>query len=922
MRKKRILKACAILLVLISFSNSLFLKQEKDNVLVPTCDYPLTNLLQLQSEKAKNSLSQANNLDSLTKLLNLKLAPPTVSNSVSTTQSNVKANSNQESLSSAKSNISSNTVANAEGEKNSVAVSNVLGNSESNNSATSVDNSKAINVVDNKNNGVGESKGSDNSASIADVKTNLASDTNSLANYNSTALAGTQINTNADTKSTALENSIAQGNSIINDKILTDTTSANNSTSAGTTTVSTTANSVSGATNQSNSKNVAESSNAGNTTTTSSDNSNSLGTGVVNSQITSSAQATNGGNALGTATANSTVNTETLATNSSNSRGENTGGAIAVSNSQSNGTATPYISPYRPLQDETAAQPVNLTAASTPSVQGNGNDIKAQLNKECEEALPKGKGQPKLAQVTSISKPSEVVILSQPPIAYTSNAPEQVCTEAQPLLSAKQEETNKDKTTMTQEQEYECTDKDYDQDREGLRRKSRRKKHKKPKRKYNYDDKHYNDNHDEYLRPYYEDEDLISAPDQCEDERQLKQDFDDNIKELNFEKDPKFSDQQMEKDSIKEYDIRKGDKTVDQECTKRCKAENLGDFITSEVQDLLSEKILVKCKCKSNDINWFIFDTKNKTCISLESKEALPILQAAKLQVDEVKAEKPKAAPVEAEPVIKEEPLNIEDSENQNAEEEKVEDSNPPQSESDMEGKNERGEESGNVFTRGTSTISAEEIADKMNTIKGGKSIRQLHGDLGSCFNDFMDNKFSNLKNRFDVLKLKNRSYISNVNEKHKQRHADKAKESLGKINCRVPQVPKTPKLKLNKGRSIDTSSSLKNIKKGLRHIKPESIYFQSQGISGDDYDDEDFNDDIDFKERLNKRMEEQEKCDNDKFMNKFDKPHHSCDMDTLQQNNLKFAGADLIAKEVGRLKNKNTNYLGKIRSMFVAGGC
>lgn len=918
---------------------------------------------QLQAEPLVQAQPQASGLDNLGKFLNLNVGPPTISNSISTTDSNVKASADKDSSSSAKSTIASTTNANAEGEKNSVAVSNVVGTSESNNTANSVDNSKTVNVVDNKNTGVADSKGSENSAAVANVKTDSNAVTQSNSNNNSTSLGGTQMTTNADTKSTALDNSISSGNSVTNEKVLTDTNASTNSTSAGTTTVTTAANSNSEATNQSKSESVAESKNTGNTITTSSDSSNSLGTGVINSQGNSTTIATNGGNAIGTAAANSTVNTETVATNSSNSKGENTGGSVANSVSQSTGTAAAYVSPF-PATTQVPAQIVPAEAAPAPPVtltaSAPAQDIKAQIEKQCQDL---GKTQPILTQeapVTAPTAPAEAPVTAptataeapvtapsvpvEAPMAAptvpvetpvtaptttpvqpteTPAAPVSIPQPLQPLepitpsepikpesVVSTGEAPKEEEESMVKDYEDEC-ERDYELER-SRRRKEReaRRKLRKPKKKYFYDDKYFTDCEDMYMKPYESEKELYYPRDRvmkstpvedydCVNDRQIKQEFDDNIKAMNIENDPLFSKERMERDNIKEYDVRKGDQSVDQECLNRCKDENLGSLIASEVQDLLRNKMLVKCRCKLGETDWFIFDVKHEVSVPMESNVAQNILKSADLIVGDLKpSEKESSALPVSTPLpaaTASEQGDIEDDMDKD-EEDTIDDS---QLDSD-----EDQDEDDNV-----GIISEGVVADKMNAMKRGLNEKKSH-DISDCFNDFIENKFKKLHKRLNKLKQKNRKYIKNVHKRQQQRQAKKAEESMDK-SCE--KAPESPEVSLSSAKEKCDSSVPLQAKKNLKEVNPEDVYFQNR----------DAMDEADFNNRMRSRMEEKENCENNRFKDRFENPNRYSNRDAAKpiastnNNNLKATSSKFIDDEVGRIKDQNKNYLGKISSML-----
>lgn len=954
------------------------------------------NLLQFYGSDAINDFG---------KFLNLKVGPPTISNSISNTQSIAKGKADDNSVVNTVQNVKSTTNADAEGEKNSIAVSNVVGNTDAKSNNLAVDNSRAVNVIDNQNNGNATATASENSLAASSVKADHKSDTNTAAIDKSTAIGGTQMTTNADSTATAVEGSVADNKAITNEKSVIDTAACNNSTAIGVTAVNTDVTSTADAANQSLAQSVGDSQNTANTKTVAKDDSAAVGASLVNSTTNSTALATDGGNALSVAESKSCVGTDSVANNSSASVVTNTGGSNSNATSVSNGTAAPYVNPLETpatSASKTEEAPISLTPSSTPlqatrpiddqapakmplicdeipntlapETQAAGTqDIMDKVRDQAENVGPSevaketilkaasdlsgSVAQEKTADVKADrnqkttcrteDRPADLKsergtknltseTLAQKETSSTA-AKESGATSCDATMpekttskSIENEKLKKENKQLRKEQEEakitseEMERKKIEDDREKLRaererlreenrrlrdqreeaeakakalskaeERRKRKERKEKERRRRKAAKRRNDREMDMADMDMCAPNLQATPDivtvdmpetargkydeDCEMNKNIARDFEEGIKESNLQNDPKFSDAEIFKDDITEFDMRTNDAKVLSNCQDICKTEKLGNFVESEIQDLMVGKFLFKCRCSNGITDWFLFNEKTKKSKAFGS--------STQNLLDEVEPEQEEAAcqapALQAAPAVQ------------------TQQAQAPQA--------------------AAKTTSNEESDDDDSD---DESIGGAPSNLGDCFNFFIENKFKKLHNRLNKLKARNTNYVSDIHQRQLEKKSGKAQEMVDNAADRLSGTGAGAGSACeNAGSGADRLSSMKSnmsdmksqmdVKKCAKDT-PEDVYFKNRNAKDEDK----------FNQRINSRFDEKKKSEENRFTKRFQNVNRYAARDRDQTTEKKPAvrAADskaYICDEVGKIKAQNQNYLSRIKSMF-----
>ena len=864
------------------------------------CDIKQPNLIQMKN---------AGIIENLGNMLNLNVSAPTIANSVSTTNSTAKAVADDSSVANTVQSVKSTTNADAIGENNSIAVSNVVGNTEANSNNLAADKSTAVTVVDQVNNGISTATASENSLAVSGVKTDQKSDTNTVAGDNSTAIGATQMMTNADSTAAANEGSVAASNAIANEKSTTNTGAAANSTAIGVTAVDTAATSVADATNKSLAQSVAESANTAKTTTVALDNSAAVGATTVNSGSNATAVAVDGGNAISTSAANSNVNTESVAKNNSASVVANTGGSQSNATSVSTGVAGAYENPLNTdsnatdtvakLQagragsncdtDSSVKIPSILdTAIKITSKTEDGSNILDKVNFEKEKCG------------TLEDNKDDVMEAAKDITLKSSSAERTKEKEDRERLKDEERKLRDDNRRLRQDREdRKDRDRDARKEEERESRKSRKRSSSSKKRC---------DRQTDMRAPGFESGSDRIYNDDCELNQKVNRDFKQSMKKES-KPDERFNDENMFRDNIKDYDSRTNDQRVDDDCTSICKKEDLGIFISSEIQDIIRGNFLFKCSCDKGTTDWYMYDSKTDKSRALSSTarhlldenesskdcDDIPFPSRGEMETGNRTAPKPN---LQSETVITAPAANS------------VENDDDDEAEFDY------GSKCGNFVS--------DRIAAAKRKTQGGSDVK-MHSDLGDCFNKFIENKFTKLHNRLDKIKSKNTNYVKDLHKKQLRKQSAKVEDIVDKsADCfDGPELSGTNSCNPSRG-----GDNLRNIQANMNVLKrdlninsssnckmtPEDVYFQDRNARDQNR----------FNEKLQSRFDDKTKCEDDRFKSRFanndryktrDEGIAACAKKTTGLKSDAF-----ITEEVGRIKNQNKDYLSKIKNMF--GGC
>ncbi len=430
----------------------------------------------------------------------------------------------------------------------------------------------------------------------------------------------------------------------------------------------------------------------------------------------------------------------------------------------------------------------------------------------------------------------------------------------------------------------------------------------------------------------------ISAPklrsesmygDDCKLNQKLDKDYQESYKQIT-KPDERFDEKNMFRDNIKEYDTRNNDERVNDDCTDICKNEDLGSFVSSEIQDILRKNFLFKCTCSKGTTDWYLYDNKTNKSRPLSStsgllldgqpeeagctREDIPYPPRETREIDTT------ARPVLTAPGAPKTSADCETTKPVLTA--PVPAPSPSIPEPDDESED---EEDADDVSKCGSFVSKNIDAAKRRAKGCGDD--KIHSDLGECFNKFIENKFDKLHRRLNKIKNKNTNYVQDLHRKQLRKQKDKIEDIVDKTgdNVCVPQTSGT-----YGGGRIKSGDSLRNIQENMNDLKkdlklncsekkqtPEDVYFQSRNAKDQDC----------FNQRLQSRFDGKSACDDSRFATRFGNVGRYSARDesacggTKQPTNLKADSGAFISDEVGRIKTQNTDYLSKIKNMF-GGGC
>ena len=887
--------------------------------------------------RVKNSkLLQVENTQNLADLLkNLKVGAPVVSNSISVTKSDAKAVA--ENNANANSATAVNTTANADalGEKNSASAANIVATSDSKSNTLAANNSAATQITDSKSDSNVKSVALDNSLATANVLSNSKTDVTVGATNESVAVGVTTNKNDANSNAKALEGSFADAKTLSDTKALTNNIAVNNSTSVTTTETKNNGNSLADSTNESIAQTVAELKNNANTTSVAIDNSKSIGGTSSTANSDTNSTSTNGGNSISTGLAVSDINTAAVATNSSQANIINAGNSTSNSNSASVGTNAPYVSPT-PIETVVIptntivvtppAETTVVTPADTTGVTLGGPLYVAGAN------LPARLRKDENATITNENEqiPADTIGSEAYPVEGTSEIPADVkpsnvtgekhaeeapkaeipdinrtafdCNMTQPITDEafeKPEETKadfkgeegflendfcQDEKDLKQIREKEV--KEYERERQ--REKEQRQKLKEEDRIKRLEQKKLRARKPKFEQPervhflaapkYETDEPIIKAQisdghDKLVEEKDIEGEFENNRKECNFENDDRFAEKKFDEDTILDYDLKKGDDKVEKICIATCKKDNLGDYISSEFQDLLNNKILIRCSCTDKTTGWFMSGPLNdEEPLEREEKvEPVKIEEKIAKIVEEPKINAPLASPLKAD------------------------------AESDQE-------------------LDIDEEQPTPMTIPSREAPKGCFPtDLGDHFNTYIESKFKNLHKRMNKMKKNNDAYIDDIHkkqlEKQKAKAAEKSSGGLEHGNVQVPKPdykigsaaePKTlPDEKIEEVEDVEEPKVIVDTDKET----PEDSYLKKQ----EDKQICKFNDELDG------RFQEKKASEKNRFDNRFtnNARYNLRDQPEEKKADVKGSAENLISSEVSSINTDNQKTLENLQKMF-----
>jgi len=912
-----------------------------------------------------------NAIDNFGKFLKLKVGKPTIANSISNTVSIAKSKADDSSSSNIVQNVKSAINADAEGEKNSIAVSNVIGNTEAKSENKALDNSNVATVVDNVNKGDSTAIASENSLAVSSVKNDQVSNIDTSGSNNSNAVSGTQINTESNAKANAVDCSVADAKSIADEKSNIVTTGTNNSTAVGVTLVDTQTNSNAEAANQSSAQSLAESKNNANTGTVATDNSAALGASNILSTSDSTAQANDAGNALSTSEAKSNVVTDSVACDNSASVVTNNGGSNSNATSVSNGIVEPCVVPLEQTQPTPQICEPNppiceptpiLTTPSTTIDCGCGTDKKPdlELKDHCDlnltktDITPCGCSEPKIPCI--LDDTSNITLKS----AGTEGIIDKCLTEKEKIGTLEEHKND----VLKAAESHECTLNDKLHDECGCKPEFLKPECKlhdecgckpeflkpecklhdecgcKPECKELQKDKECEElilkdkedreklkedaiclkEENKKLRDEQKCEVNICEPvsgyESCNDPElnsDIQRDFDEGLKEHN-KCDSRFNDENMSKDNIKEFDKRNNDQRVIDDCQDYCAKENLGEFIESEVQDILRGDFLFKCYCKGGITGWYKYNSRNNLSYAIGCQGGFLLDREEPDECESPVPEQEITPCTCANPILPSCP-------SAEPEERPVINLRGPSPPCYQEPEEYEEDEDAD-------SICGNFVSQRIDAAKkrDGKSDK-MHSDLGNCFNDFIENKFNKLHKRINKIKSKNTNYIKDLHRKQLQKQAGKVCDIVDKSSHKIG----SDNFKGTNCNPTRGGDNLRNIQENLNCLKrdlklskkqedtPEDCYFKKRN----DIDQNRFN------ERLESRFKGKLGVENNRFVDRFGNQDRFAERDGCL-GGLKSTLAlkacsgnksnDFIASQVGRIKDQNKDYLGKIKSMF--GGC
>jgi len=940
------------------------------------------NLLQIDGD---------NTFDNYDKFLNLNVGSPAVSNAISNTESIATAKAIDNSVSNIIQNVNTNINAQATADNNGTATANALGNTEVKSTNVASDNSTANTNADNQNNANATANANDNSLAVASVKSDQTTDTNTAATANSNAASASTTNTNTESIANANQGSLANSNATADEKSLTNTCAVNNSTAVGTTNINTDTASTADANNQSLAQSVAESKNNAETNTTAKDDSSATGVSNVNSCSKSTATAVDAGNALSTSESKSNIATDSQANNCSTSTVQNNGGSISNANSLSKGVAeaTP-VTPLQteepcsctttPLQSTIPiidqcpekmpeiihAPEITLKSTDTPcaveqicpqpDICDNVLTKPAIVDCSCEKQL---EAKPAIVDCSCKKQLEEIICpLKENECEKDTSALNQECgilkqeEEKCKCIDTDREREKRERERLQEEdrrlreenrclkrekQEREDREKRLRKEEERRRRKERKLEERRRRKVFRLQAELDAERQAQCFPVPKEELVCVEAPkeevvcveapkeevvcveapkedvicidapkihecipggeidkieitdipfdsqyNKCCVSNKIQKDFDQGLVDANVKNDPYFSDEKMSKDNIKEYDIRCNDERVIDDCQEICRSQNLGAFVDSEIQDLIKGRFLFKCKCESGITDWYFYDSKtDKSKLFGSSTGGL------------------------LDPIQEECPCDV---------------------------------TANSLTTEGTDCQAAtsqdckcgsitDTVCDEEDDESTGPCNKGVPGNLGDCFNYFIEDKFNKLHKRINKLKAKNCNYIKDIHQKQSQRkpciRGETQEQPADNVSCNTKLQSAAACQPLKCGDSLSNlKSDIDDMKCDLRSQRPcakdtpEDIYFKNRDCKINDT----------FKSKLKTRFDDKKKHEDKRFADRFQNNNRYASRDEESCTKKPIAtskGADsnvYINDELGKIKKQNEDYLKKIKNMF--GGC
>ena len=392
--------------------------------------------------------------------------------------------------------------------------------------------------------------------------------------------------------------------------------------------------------------------------------------------------------------------------------------------------------------------------------------------------------------------------------------------------------------------------------------------------------------YDQGYKAAYYDKDCQISPD-------LKKDFQEGMKEANVKNDPNFSDENMCKDTIKEFDYVKNDARIADNCEKDCKNEGLGKFEDSEIQHLFGDKYIYRCNCAGTLTDWYTYNSKTdvdkkfgsstQNLLDDEEECAPQGQESPALQAGEGEEAETTEAPVET------------------------------------------CADDGDLDEEDESDIDFSAKIEEAKSKRGGSA--PMHSNLGDCFDDFIKNKFSKLHQRLNKLKAKNSGYIQNIHKKQLKKQAGKVEDAVDKSTSKVGNTD------LAAGSACVPSKAgadnLKNVQANLNDLKnkrdtAEDKYFKTRNTKDQDA----------FNQKLKSRFDTKQKNEEKRFDDRFENTDRYAARDNCVEKPKVALAAGAVAAvkpqssdndafindEVGKIKLQNKDYLSKIKCMFGGG--
>ena len=908
--------------------------------------------------KKKPSFIQKKMLFDFSKFANLKTAPPTISNSLSNTVSNSKAVAADNSTTASVSNIKANTNADASGEKNAISISNIVGDSASNSDIKAIDNSKAATITTSNTDGQAKAQGTQDSMSVADVllKTNVNSDTN--ANDKAKSVTINTLSNNGTSTTTSAQGSLANTNTVSSSLGEIQNNAKNNSTSLAGTNVEAKASGVTDAINGSISQVKAETKSEGITNSKAVDNSKTIAVTDSKGDTISSGNSTNGGNTVSVGQGISEIKTDAIATNSSIAHTVNAGNSTSISNSVSIGTNAPYVAPEIPLSanaTNTTTPEVSIPVATpvtvvlptlssipvnveNPVLPGNvGDFIKINQSKETIPiiTLPVKTVSDNITPIASVEKTTTDIIKDKleslsgfigTPVKLGAQQDKKECDifnkdaktilTTEPLKQTKPDIEKKfDDIKLSKSKECQIGDKTESE----IMPKIQSVRLTKPEV-------------DSICQPIK----ILETPKLVQPEQNITKiigqnrtlceneiftPIDNIIKPILFKKliDLKAEKKlQVENENKTYFETCEGNDLVNEECIERCKNQNLGEFKKSEIQNLLNDDFIYRCLCGIKFTTWITAGDKLK-----KLQEEKPEPKIAISGEGERVTEEPKNVTI-SEPEVEPEPAEpkIEDSLDQE-EEPKISSHRDvePECEGEYVGRTyhpEREDCQPRRVKHFGHRDHNNECEDRRPCESHGRRHRRYPHDecfdvvepntlfpdikkvyrnkgfgfgssIGDCFNGFVEDKFCHLGGRMDKLKRKNKHMIKKIQRKQLRKQEDSGDSAHDNSN-------------INKGeKHFDKiQDNLLDIKDDFATKRANNLH-QFKGIINKHFNDNKCDGKDEFKNAFKKDFKKKEKC------SCFDvkKKDSNCDKDSFMTN------------QVHNMKDKNIEYLNKIRGMF-----